>query len=102
VLASLGLPGVVPRHVEAYLSLLTGLLVVVIGLWMLWAQRPMLPAHGITPHTGPAPDHHDHRRVREPGSVPHTHQHGHEGGSHTHGWSLRHTHRLDVVTQEQP
>src|SRR2546421_4458710 len=57
VLASLGLPGLVPQHVEAYLSLLTGLLVVVIGLWMLWAQRPILLAHGITPHIGPAPDH---------------------------------------------
>src|ERR687888_2360580 len=57
ILASLGLPGLVPQHVEAYLSLLTGLLVVVIGLWMLWAQRPLLPAHDITPHTGPAPDH---------------------------------------------
>ena len=102
VLVSLGLPGLVPQHVEAYLSLLTGLLVVVIGLWMLWTQRPMLSAHGITPHLGPAPDHHDHHHVPGPGTLPHAYQHGDEGGSHTHGRGLRHTHRLDVVTQEQP
>src|SRR5215470_14519629 len=81
VLASLGLPGLVPQHVEAYLSLLTGLLVVVIGLCMLWSQHPRLPAHGITPHTGPAPDHHDHHHVHGPGLVPHAHPHGEEGGS---------------------
>src|SRR5262249_58674312 len=86
VLASLGLPGLVPQHVEAYLSLLTGLLVVVIGLWMLWIQRPMLSAHGVTPPTGPAPDHHDHHHVHGPGPVPHAHQHGDEGGPHRHGW----------------
>jgi nickel/cobalt transporter (NicO) family protein len=102
VLASLGLPGLVPQRVETYLSLLTGLLVVGIGLWMLWAQRPMLPAHGITPHTGPAPDQHDHHHVHGPGTAPHAHRHGDEDGSHTHGWGLRHTHRLDVVTQDQP
>src|SRR5215475_2758879 len=39
VLASLGLPGLVPQSVEAYIALLTGLLVVGIGLWMLWTQR---------------------------------------------------------------
>jgi nickel/cobalt transporter (NicO) family protein len=88
--------------VETYLSLLTGLLVVVIGLWMLWAQRPMLPAHGLTPHTGPAPDQHDHHHVHGPGTAPHAYRHGDEGGAHTHGWGRRHTHRLDVVTQNQP
>jgi nickel/cobalt exporter len=102
VLASLGLPGLVPQHVEAYLSLLTGLLVVVIGLWMLWTQRPLRSAHGVTPPTGPAPHHHDPHQVHGPGLVPHAHQHGDEGSSHTHGWGRRHTHRLDVVTQDQP
>jgi nickel/cobalt exporter len=102
VLASLGLPGLVPQHVEAYLSLLTGLLVVVIGLWMLWAQRPMPPADGSTPHPGPAPDQPDHHHVHGPGTAPHAHRHGDEDGAHTHGWGLRHTHRLDVVTQDQP
>jgi len=102
VLVSLGLPGLVPQHVEAYLSLLTGLLVVVIGLWMLWTQRPMLSAHGVTPHTRPAPDHHEHHQVHGPGLVPHAHPHGEENGSQTHGWGRHHTHRLDVVTQDQP
>src|SRR4029450_6211918 len=102
VLASLGLPGLVPQHVEAYLSLLTGLLVVVIGLWMLWAQRPMPPAHGLTPHTGPAPDHREHHHVHGPGTVPHAHRHGDEDDAHTHGWGHRHTHRLAGGTQGRP
>jgi nickel/cobalt exporter len=102
VLASLGLPGLVPQHVEAYLSLLTGLLVVVIGFWMLWVQRSRLSAHGITPHMGRAPDHHDHHHVHGPGTLPHAHQPGNQGDAHTHGYGLRHTHRLDVVTQERP
>src|SRR4029434_8578090 len=84
VLASLGLPGLLPQHVETYLSLLTGLLVVVIGLWMLWAQRPRLPAHGITPHTGPAPDHHEHHDGYGPGTRPHAHLPCAEARSHTH------------------
>src|SRR5262249_19997544 len=102
VLASLGLPCLMPQHVETYLSLLTGLLVVVIGLWMLWAQRPRLPAHGNTPHTGLAPDHHEHHHGDGPGTAPHAHRQGDEDGAHTHSWGLRHNHRLDVVTQDGP
>jgi len=110
VLASLGLPGLVPQHVEAYLSLLTGLLVVAIGLWMLWAQRPMLPADGATPNHGPAPDHHDHDQahapppdhVHGPGTARHFYPHGDAWGAHTHGWGLRHTHRFEVITPDRP
>lgn len=47
VLASLGLPGLVPHRVEAYLALLTGILVIVIGLWMLRAQRTILSADNV-------------------------------------------------------
>ena len=36
LLASIGLPGFLPQRMEAYLSLFTGLLVIVIGLWTLW------------------------------------------------------------------
>src|SRR5262245_59946090 len=88
VLASLGLPGLVPQQVEAYLSLLTALLVVAIGLWMLWAQRPTPPADGATPDHWPAPDHHDHHHgptpdhVHRPETVPHSHPHGEAWGAH--------------------
>jgi nickel/cobalt exporter len=42
VLASLGSARLVPRVVEAYLALGTGVLVVGLGLWMLWTQRELL------------------------------------------------------------
>ena len=42
LLASLGLPGFLPQRMEAYLSLLTGLLVVAIGVWTLWTQRALI------------------------------------------------------------
>src|SRR3954447_21748351 len=39
ILASLGLPGFLPQRMEAYLSLLTGLLVIAIGFWAVLNQR---------------------------------------------------------------
>src|SRR5512132_4541563 len=42
VLASLGSAWLIPHRVEAYLALVTGLLVIGIGLWMLAAQRSAL------------------------------------------------------------
>src|SRR5207244_2970394 len=42
ILASLGMPGVVPQRIEAWLALLTGLLVIIIGLWTLWTQRELV------------------------------------------------------------
>ena len=42
VLASIGLPGMVPQRIEAWLALITGVLVIAIGLWTLWTQREML------------------------------------------------------------
>jgi nickel/cobalt exporter len=79
ILASLGLPGLLPQYVEAYLALLTGLLVVGIGLWML------VQAH--TP--GPVP-------------VPHWHSHEAEAGFHRHGWGAGHTHEVAGLTQQRP
>lgn len=46
VLASLGLPGMVPQRIEAWLALFTGLLIVVIGVWTLWTQRELFAAAG--------------------------------------------------------
>lgn len=151
VLASLGLPGLIPQRVEAYLALFTGVLVVVTGLWMLLTRRSGLSPDGIFP--GPVRDHdhshgqgashdpdhghvqghghalaHDHDHPHDPAQGPshppapdHTHdhdpqrevdhplvadlpEHGHreELGYHSHGWGVRHTHRVDVVTQSRP
>lgn len=46
VLASLGLPGMVPQRIEAWLALFTGLLIVLIGVWTLWTQRELFVAAG--------------------------------------------------------
>src|SRR6202162_6241927 len=50
VLASLGSAWLIPHRVEAYLALLTGALVIAIGVWMLVSQRAALrPAGGSSP-----------------------------------------------------
>jgi nickel/cobalt exporter len=115
ILASLGLPGLVPQHVEAYLSLFTGILVLIIGLWLLLAQRALLPAasttpdHSLDPHYGserrehgtdPAPDHNP-SDAHEDGPQ-HGREHRHDAATHSHGWGIRHTHHVDVMTQDQP
>jgi nickel/cobalt exporter len=131
VLASMGLPGFVPQRVEAYLSLLTGILVIVIGVWMACSLRTMLsavvviPNHGQEPnheHTAPHTHDHPHRHIHgdmhvhshdHPHAHPHRHEHRHgiehhqqeqgeELGYHSHGWGIRHTHRIDLVTQNRP
>lgn len=131
VLASLGSAWLIPHRVEAYLALLTGLLVIGIGLWMLAAQRSALlstprpdardegPAghvhhekHEGDDHEHPhhhAHDHdagHDHVRPHEPtaGPADHVHDHAdeHDLGYHSHGWGRRHTHRIDVITANPP
>src|SRR5919197_262416 len=84
ILASLGLPGLVPQHVEAYLSLFTGILVLSIGLWLLLTQRAMLSAASTTPDHWLDPDH------------------GHDPVDPRHGWGIRHTHQVEVMTQDRP
>jgi nickel/cobalt transporter (NicO) family protein len=115
VLASLGLPGLVPQRLEAYLSLFTGILVLIIGLWLLLAQCAMLSAASATPDHLLDPDRRAHRH--EHGTDPaHDHEHldapehGHQCGReyrhdpayHSHGWGIRHTHQVDVMTQDRP
>ncbi|HWP45888.1 MAG TPA: hypothetical protein VNM22_01890 [Candidatus Limnocylindrales bacterium] len=171
VLASLGLPGLIPQRVEAYLALFTGILVIVMGFWMLLAQRNLWSLslsgsshdhdhgpsgdhihdpnhnHNHEPHASHIPAHmhqhdhdHDHSGDHDPHehehSIPHlslptqeqhpdhapnqdsssVHHHGHghelrtdypyepgeEVSFHSHGWGIRHTHRLDVITQNRP
>jgi nickel/cobalt transporter (NicO) family protein len=115
LLASLGLPGFLPQRMEAYLSLLTGLLVIAIGLWTLWTQRALvqqLPTSALHTHDG-LPEHtHEHTgnhvytpvHAHEHGSDGHTHgdhQQG-EAGYHSHGWGFKHTHDMDLVTVNRP
>jgi nickel/cobalt exporter len=138
VLASLGLPGLMPQRVETWLKIVTGLLVILIGVWALWTQRGLFAAAGlggrravaagvgslqyqaVTPAPGSGPaylhvhnhahgDHgHDHDHSHDHG---HDHQHGHDhdhghphdgAGYHSHGWGLKHTHNMDLVTANRP
>ena len=102
VLASLGLPGMVPQRIEAWMALITGILVIAIGLWTLWTQRKLiLQLQGVVP----APWHaHDH--AHEPAQAhaemrfrPHTHDgesgHGHHRHGHDHAHGQDHSHGHD-------
>jgi nickel/cobalt exporter len=103
VLASLGAARSVPARTEAYLAIVTGLLVVGIGLWMVGSQWivlfPRLHAHR---HDAPGDHAHEHD-VHDHDGVTHTHlaDHDHEH-YHSHGWGPAHTHRLDVLTDTRP
>ena len=92
VLASLGLPGVVPQLIEAWMKLATGLLVILIGLWTLWTQRELFAAAGLRPRRAsqaarytPLVHAHGDGHVH-----PHAHDHGHE-----HGHANDHAHEHD-------
>jgi len=109
LLASLGLPGFLPQRMEAYLSLLTGLLVVAIGVWTLWTQRALIQqlrgprAHshdGVAAHTHDDGQEHTHEHGE--GHAHGDHHHHGEAGSHSHGWGFKHTHDMDLVTVNRP
>lgn len=127
VLASLGLPGMVPQRIEAWMAVITGVLVIAIGLWTLWTQREMVlalqmpqarragetaqyrpVAHAHAGALGSMHSHggfpHAHAHVHD---ASHEHGHGHphdagEGGSHSHGWGFKHTHDMKLVTGNRP
>jgi nickel/cobalt transporter (NicO) family protein len=124
VLASLGSTWLVPQRIEAYLALAMGILVIGLGLWMLWLQRDLLAlamgepgAAGLPAVPGTAgyrvpAEHavHHHPHAHAPGhahhhdhdhSHPHTHAHGEDVGWHSHGWGTYHSHRIDLVTDDQ-
>jgi nickel/cobalt exporter len=103
VLASLGSTWLRPQRIEAYLAVAVGVLVIVLGLWMLWVQRDLValamgeagePGEG----TDRAQDHNHHHA--------HDHLHGHGHGEpvvwHSHGFGKVHAHRLDVVAENRP
>jgi nickel/cobalt exporter len=132
VLAALGLPGMMPQRIEAWMALATGLLVIGIGLWSVWTQRRLMSialsqnrtsapdgAGAPTRYRAVAHDHGDGAAYVQ--GHTHTHAHGHdhdhgddpvhgaghthhheEAGFHTHGWGFRHTHDMSLVTTRRP
>jgi nickel/cobalt exporter len=124
VLASLGLPGMIPQRIEAWLALITGILVIAIGLWTLWTQRELFAAAGWTGVGSKG----THYRALEPAHAGdgHVHTHSHDGGHghghdhphdpahgdhrpgdetpgyHSHGWGFKHTHNVDLVANHRP
>jgi len=102
VLASLGLPGMMPQRIEAWMALVTGLLVIGIGLWTLWTQRElMLQLQGVAPAPWHAHDHvHENAQARaEMRFRPHAHDgergHGHHQHGHDHAHEHGHSHDHD-------
>jgi nickel/cobalt transporter (NicO) family protein len=101
ILASLGLPGMMPQRVEAWMALVTGLLVIGIGLWTLWTQRElMLQLQGVAPAPWHAHDH-AHETAQAPAEMrfrPHARDgergpgHHHHGHDHAHGHHHPHDH----------
>jgi len=95
VLASLGLPGMVPQRIEAWMALITGILVIGIGFWTLWTQRElMLQLQGVAPAPRHAHDH-AHEPAQEHAEMhfrPHTHDGEHGHGHHQHGHDHAHGH----------
>jgi len=122
VLASLGLPGLGSHHIEAWLAVATGVLVILLGFWTLWTQRQLFQVAGWNRSSGDNADAHGdgsgavHYRLHEhtqPHSHGHDHSHAHghvheshEGEEsaayHTHGWGFKHTHDMGLVTTNRP
>src|SRR5215208_3821104 len=92
ILATLGSSALLPQQAEGYLALATGVLIVGMGLWMLWAQW-----------LGPrfdraASEHHEHGPDHDrSGHHAHGDDHGHHGG-----WRHRHNLRIEVGVMQRP
>jgi nickel/cobalt transporter (NicO) family protein len=99
VLASLGASRLVPARTEAYLALVTAVLVVTIGVWMVGNQWGALfpPRHT---HRHDAGGEHAHDAHHDD-ATPHTHAADQEH-YHRHGWGPAHTHRLDALADTRP
>ena len=110
VLATLGSAWFVPHRIEAYLAVMTGLLVIGIGLWLVRTQWNAMPKrlarhrhqHGDHPH-----EHDDHRH--EHGDHRHEPDGGHQHdlsepqrGYHRHGLGPAHTHDLAFDSGRRP
>src|SRR5262249_50803037 len=90
-----------------------GGLVIVLGLWMLWAQRDLValamgeggdPGGAASQADAHARGHgHDHGQDHDHlHGHPHSHGHGEAAGWHSHGFSKVHAHRLDIVHENRP
>jgi nickel/cobalt exporter len=108
VLASLGSTWLRPQRIEAYLAVAVGITVIVLGLWMLWAQRDLVAlamgegGDGAKRADDHARDHaHDHSHDAAH-DHPHDHGHGEPVVWHSHGFGKVHAHRLDLVTESRP
>src|SRR5262245_58660409 len=104
VLATLGSAWLVPQRIEAYLAVVTGLLVIGIGLWLVRMQWAALPDHGSGPaHAHDVPGHPgDSHHRHGPGSA-HTHDHpGTQASYHRHGFGPAHTHEIAVSPADRP
>jgi nickel/cobalt exporter len=77
VLATLGSAWLLPQRVEAYVAVVTGLLVIGMGVWLLWTR------HGHDDATAP-------------------HHHGDARGYHRHGWGPAHTHDVGFESGHRP
>src|SRR5664279_1535649 len=106
VLASLGSTWLRPQRIEAYLAIVVGIMVIVLGLWMLWAQRDLVAlAMGEAGDGTSRPDAHahDHEHDHE-----HEHDHPHSHGPdesvvwHSHGFGKVLSHQLDIVAENRP
>ncbi|UFW48569.1 MULTISPECIES: urease accessory protein UreH domain-containing protein [Bradyrhizobium] len=108
VLASLGSTWLRPQRTEAYLAAGVGILVIVLGLWMLWTQRDLValamgePGDVANRADAHAQDHaHDHAHDAAHDHPP-DHGHGEPVVWHSHGFGKVHAHRLDVVAENRP
>jgi nickel/cobalt exporter len=110
MLASMGLPGLESKRIEVWLKVLTGVLIIAIGLWTLWTQRGLLRemrgrngARGgidaaVHQHLHDGGHTHDHGP-----DVVHAYAHQHAGaGFHSHGFGVRHSHDLAAVMDRRP
>jgi nickel/cobalt exporter len=115
VLASLGSTWLRPQRIEAYLAVAVGILVIVLGLWMLWAQRDLVAlAMGEAGEPSASRSdaneqvhEHDHRHDHLHGHLhdhghPHSHGHSEPVIWHSHGFGKVHAHRLDIVRDNRP
>ena len=110
VLATLGSAWLIPRRVEAYLAVGTGVLVIAIGCWMLRTQLRLLSVARTQGDAGSdqgdalapaetAPHHH----VEASGASDHGHPHRHHGPHfHSHGWGMVHTHDVEAMARTRP
>lgn len=91
---------ILPETLFPWLSLLSGLMVVVIGLTMAWGWLRRLPSEHVHAHHEHGHDHvhdndhthhhaHDHQHGAE-----HAHDHHHGGGLHTHDGIHYHSHEI--------